>query len=76
MQTMYIAAKSGLPKELLQRMQLLKIPSPQTLQFKYNALKKGHLMKRTYISDIKKSCNTNAAIASTTATARTATQAS
>jgi hypothetical protein len=35
---MYIAAESGLPKELLQRVQLLEVLATQSLEFEYDSL--------------------------------------
>ena len=43
---MHIAAERGLPKELLQRMQLLKVLATQSLEFEYNALTKGHFHEK------------------------------
>ena len=38
MEAMDIAAERGLPKELLQRVQLLEVLAAQSLQFKYDSL--------------------------------------
>jgi hypothetical protein len=42
MQTMYIAAKSGLPEELLQRMQLLEVLAAKPLKLEYDAFAEFH----------------------------------
>jgi hypothetical protein len=39
---MYIAAKSGLPKELLQRVQLLEVLAAKPLKLEYNAFAEVH----------------------------------
>jgi hypothetical protein len=38
MQAMHIAAEGGLPKELLQRVQLLEVLATQSLEFEYDSL--------------------------------------
>jgi hypothetical protein len=56
MQAVDIAAKSGLPKELLQGVQLLKVLAAKPLQFKYNSFAEVHVEQgfttklRNYIS--------------------------
>ena len=42
MQTMHIATERGLPKELLQRVQLLEVLATQALKFEYDAFTEVH----------------------------------
>ena len=42
MQTMYIAAKSGLPEKLLQRVQLLEVLAAKPLKLEYDAFANIH----------------------------------
>jgi hypothetical protein len=43
MQAVHIATEGGLPKELLQRVQLLKVLAAKPLKFKYNSFAKVHM---------------------------------
>jgi hypothetical protein len=42
MQAMHIAAEGGLPKELLQRVQLLEVLAAKTLKLEYDAFAEVH----------------------------------
>ena len=42
MQAMHIAAERGLPKELLQRVQLLEVLPSQSFEFEYNSFTEFH----------------------------------
>jgi hypothetical protein len=42
MQAMHIAAERGLPKELLQRVQLLEVLAAKPLKLEYNAFAEVH----------------------------------
>jgi len=43
MQAMHIAAEGGLPKELLQRVQLLEVLAAKTLKLEYDAFAEFHV---------------------------------
>ena len=60
MQAMHIATERGLPKELLQRVQLLKVLAAKPLQLKYDAfadIHEGDYLRQ--LATIKMSINVN-----------------